>query len=101
MPTVFNDWHSRPTLRGAVWNVGSWNGETMTKYRFIRTGNKPVEQVVKYDSEDDTSATQALRNCFEFCKPHIKQELEKFISSPQCKSIEFKFDKDIVMIERL
>ena len=63
----------------------------MKRFRFIRTGDKPVGQ------EDHE---YIIRACFDFCTDEVKQELDAFFQDAQRESVTFDFGDQQVRIER-
>ena len=62
------------------------------KYRFIRTGYQPDNQI---DDED------IICSCFAFCTDEMRVRLERFFVSPGKMTIEFKFDRPTPYTVRL
>jgi len=70
------------------------------RFRFVRTGNKPVNQLISYDGVDSTTATEALRNCFDFCTQQVRDELEEFLTDSNQKLVTFELDGETVEVRR-
>jgi len=62
------------------------------RYRFIRTGDRPVNEV-DYD--------YIIQDGFMHCLPNVKAKLEAFFSDPKQDKVVFKFEGQVVTIERI
>jgi len=60
-------------------------------YKFIRTGDKPVEECAGAD---------VIKGCFEPCDSAVKARLDKFLNEGQ-ESITFAFDTSTVTVRRV
>jgi len=60
------------------------------RFRFIRTGHKPL---------DEGAAEFEIRECFAYCLPGVKDKLDKFIKGKE-ESVTFEFGGQRVMVKR-
>lgn len=63
----------------------------MKKYRFIRTGDRPIEES-DYD--------HIIREGFNACTNEVKAKLESFFKDVSQQSLVFEFDGQTVEIKR-
>ena len=60
------------------------------RFRFIRTGDNPV---------DEGANEFEIRECFDYCTPKVKTKLESFLNSKK-ESVTFEFEGQAVEIRR-
>lgn len=60
------------------------------RFRFIRTGHKPV---------DEGASEFEIRECFNFCLPKVRTKLDAFLKGKE-ESVTFKFEGQVVEIRR-
>ena len=61
------------------------------KYRFIRTGTRPLEE---------SAAEFEIRECFAACTPKVKARLEAFFKDTGQRSVTFRFEEQTVVVKR-